>query len=65
MFREVDKMRKEVLGERHEDALNCKPWLAICLYYKQQFYNAELMFREVKCLHEKQQFDNAYLMFRD
>ena len=48
MFTEVEKMLKEVLGVKHEDTLNSKLWLALCLYYKQQFYNAELMFREVE-----------------
>ena len=48
MFREVDKMRKDVLGESHEDTLNSNSWCAICLCYKQQFYNAVLTFREVE-----------------
>ena len=48
MFREVEKMRKEVLGEKHEDTINSKYWIAKCLYKKQLFDNAELMFREVE-----------------
>ena len=48
MFREVEKMLKEVLGEKHEDTLNSKQWIAKSLYKKQQFDNAEQMFREVE-----------------
>ena len=47
MFGEVEIMLKEVLGEKHEDTQYSKFWLAMCLYNKQQFDNAELMFREV------------------
>ena len=46
MFREVEKFRKEVLGEKHEDTLNSKYWIAICLYARQQFHNAENMLTE-------------------
>ena len=48
MFREVEKMQKEVLGEKHGDTQTSKNWIARCLYEKQQFHEAELMFREVE-----------------
>ena len=48
MFREVEKMRKEVLGEKHAYTLNSKYWIARCLYEKQQVNNAEEMFRDVE-----------------
>ena len=37
MFREVENMQKEDLGEKHEDTLNSKHWIATCIYEKQQF----------------------------
>ena len=40
MFREVEKMRKDVLGEWHEDTLDSKHLIAMWLYEKQQFDNA-------------------------
>ena len=48
MFREVEKMPKEVLGEKNANTLNSKYWIATCLYAKQHFHNAEQMFREVE-----------------
>ena len=41
-------MQKEDLGKKHKDTLNSKHWIATCLYEKQQFHNAEKMFREVE-----------------
>ena len=37
---EVEKMRKQVQGEKHSDKLNSKLRLARCLYKKHQFDNA-------------------------
>ena len=37
-----------VLGEKHANTLNSKYWIATCFYAKQQFPNAEQMFREVE-----------------
>ena len=48
MFREVEKMRKEVLEEKHTDTLTSKHWIARCIYEKQQFDEAELKIREVE-----------------
>ena len=53
MFREVENMQKEDLGEKHEDTLNSKHWIATCLYEKQQFHNAEKMFREVEKMQKR------------
>ena len=53
MLREVEKMRKEVLGEKHAETLTSKQWIASCLYKKQQFHEAELMFREVEKMRKK------------
>ena len=41
-------MQKEVLGEKHADTLNSKQWTEKSLYKKQQFDNAEKLFREVE-----------------
>ena len=30
MLREVEKMQKEVLGEKHANTLNSKQWIAMC-----------------------------------
>ena len=40
MFKEVENMQKEDLGEKHEDTLNSKDCVATFLYEKQQFHNA-------------------------
>ena len=43
-------MRKEALEEKHTDTLTSKHWIAMCIYEKLQFHEAELKFREVeKC----------------
>ena len=41
-------MQKEGFGVKHADTLNSKHWIAMCLYDKEQFDNAELMFGEVE-----------------
>ena len=53
MFREVENMQKEDLGEKHEDTLNSKHWIATCFYEKQQFHNAEKMFREIEKMQKR------------
>ena len=46
-------MQKEVLGEKHANTVNSKTRIASYFYEKQQFHNAEEMFREVKDMREK------------
>ena len=53
MFREVEKMQKMILGEKHANTLNSKYWIATCFYAKQQFPNAEQKFIEVEKLQKE------------
>ena len=48
MFREVEKMQNEVLGEKHAHTLTSNHWIATWLYENQQFHRADLIFKEVE-----------------
>ncbi|XP_065674559.1 uncharacterized protein LOC105847411 [Hydra vulgaris] len=48
IFTEVESIQKEVLGEKHRDALKTKYWIAMCLYKEEQIDIAEKLFREAE-----------------
>ena len=48
MFREVENMQKEVLGEKHADTLNSKQWIAKSLYKEQQFLTLKYCLEKLK-----------------
>ena len=48
MFREVEKMRKEVLEEKNTDTVTSKNCVAKCLYKKLLFNYVELIFRVIE-----------------